>query len=101
MASSFVYFLAAVGICVLILRVTSPTYIEEEDELDWEIPDFINFPSSVQQLDLNDMLREIIDSRLCIAGFRGKKADELSNDLMLASMTYALGCVRRATEEQH
>lgn len=101
MASLFVYFVGAIGICVLILRVTAPTYIEAEEELDWEIPDFINFPSSVEQLDLNDMLREIIDARLYIAGFRGRKADELSNDLMLASMTYALGCVRRATEEQH
>ena len=99
MASSFFYLFSAIGICVLIAKVTKPTYIEEE--LDWEIPDFIHFPSSTKQLDLNDMLREIIESRVYIAGLHGKKAKELVDDLMLSSMTYALGCVRIATEEEN
>lgn len=101
MASLFVYFVGAIGICVLVLRVTAPTYIEEEEELDWEIPEFINCPSNIKQLDLNEMLREIIESRVYIAGLRGEKAKELVNDLMLTAMTYSLGCVRLAEEEQH
>jgi hypothetical protein len=100
MASLFVYFVAAVGICVLILKVTEPTYIEEA--LDWkEVPEWVNFPSSVEQMDLNDMLREIIDSHLFINGFRGKNLQELSDHLVTASIIYAKGCVRLSESKQN
>lgn len=101
MASLFVYFVGAVGICVLILRVTAPTYIDESDLDLIEVPEWVNFPASLEQLELNGILREIIDSQLYVNGFRGKKLNELSDHLLTSSIMYGRGCVRLAEKEQH
>jgi hypothetical protein len=93
--STLTYGVIGLGIAVLALKVTRPTWISPAEELDF--PDWINMPSDLAKMELNQIMMEAIDGRVD----RLKRIDQdslgdLKQDMVLIALAYGEGCVRHS-----
>lgn len=96
------YGVIGLGIVVLALKVTQPSWIDPEDEdfsdwLDDDFPDWVNMPTDYAKMELNQVLMEAVDGR--VDRVRHLDADSLSDlkrDMVLIALAYGEGCVRHS-----
>lgn len=87
------------GVCLMVtlavlIKMTEPlrNFIEED-----ELPEWVNMPPDLAQLELNEVLIQAIDNRVD----RVRKLDDdslefLKRDMILIAMAYSEGCVRHS-----
>ncbi len=93
--STLTYGVIGLGIAVLALKVTQPSWIAPEEADDF--PDWVNMPSDLAKMELNQILMEAIDGRVD----RLKRIDQdslndLKQDMVLIALAYGEGCVRHS-----
>ena len=89
------YGICALGISVLFLKTTKTYWIDPEEEPDF--PDWVNMPTDLARMELNQVLMEAVDGRVDRLKRIGQDSlDDLKRDIVLIALAYGEGCVRQS-----
>ncbi len=89
------YGVVAVLICAVGLKMTDPIWIDPNEELDF--PDWVNMPTNLARMELNQVLMEAIDGRVDrLKRIDQDSLDDLKRDIVLIALAYGEGCVRQS-----
>ena len=93
--STLTYGVIGLGIAVLALKVTQPSWIAPEEVDDF--PDWVNMPSDLAKMELNQIMMEAIDGRVDrLKRIDQDSLDDLKRDIVLIALAYGEGCVRQS-----